>query len=104
MISEYWQYHGKTEADKRHGRTFQSSFGNRCAECCNGDRCDDPTHYDRENCPCCLGTGTNAGPCLRPLGCDCPACIKALGPIHRGNVGKNIHEYGTLDALQRGAM
>ena len=29
----------------------------RCDECCNGDRCDDPTHYDREHCPFCLGTG-----------------------------------------------
>ena len=31
--------------------------GERCAECCNGDRCDDPTHYDRDKCPHCLGTG-----------------------------------------------
>jgi len=35
--------------------------GTRCAECCNGDRCDDPTHYDRTNplngCPHCLNTG-----------------------------------------------
>lgn len=29
----------------------------RCAECCNGDRCDDPTHHDRRNCPYCKGTG-----------------------------------------------
>lgn len=29
----------------------------RCAECCNGDRCDDPTHYDRNKCPHCKGTG-----------------------------------------------
>lgn len=29
----------------------------RCAECCNGDRCDDPTHHDRANCPHCKGTG-----------------------------------------------
>lgn len=29
----------------------------RCAECCNGDRCDDPTHYDRQHCPHCKGTG-----------------------------------------------
>lgn len=31
--------------------------GKRCAECCNGDRCDDPTHYDRSRCPHCRGTG-----------------------------------------------
>lgn len=31
--------------------------GKRCAECCNGDRCDDPTHYDRRHCPHCKGTG-----------------------------------------------
>ena len=29
----------------------------RCGECCNGDRCDDPTHYDRKRCPHCKGTG-----------------------------------------------
>ncbi len=31
--------------------------GRRCAECCNGDRCDDPTHYSRKDCPHCKGTG-----------------------------------------------
>ncbi len=34
--------------------------GARCAHCCNGDRCDDPTHYDRTSkrgCPHCLSTG-----------------------------------------------
>jgi hypothetical protein len=31
--------------------------GKRCDECCNGDRCDDPTHLDRENCPHCMSTG-----------------------------------------------
>ncbi|MBP7610126.1 MAG: hypothetical protein KA760_11550 [Steroidobacteraceae bacterium] len=34
--------------------------GERCAECCNGDRCDDPTHHDRNSkpgCPHCLNTG-----------------------------------------------
>lgn len=29
----------------------------RCAECCNGDRCDDPTHLDRSKCPHCKSTG-----------------------------------------------
>jgi hypothetical protein len=31
--------------------------GDRCDECCTGVRCDDPTHYAREDCPHCLGTG-----------------------------------------------
>lgn len=31
--------------------------GDRCAHCCNGDRCDDSTHLDRQHCPYCLGTG-----------------------------------------------
>ena len=31
--------------------------GWRCGECCNGDRCDDPTHVDRKNCKHCFGTG-----------------------------------------------
>jgi hypothetical protein len=31
--------------------------GMRCGECCNGDRCDDPTHFDRRYCPHCKGTG-----------------------------------------------
>lgn len=30
-----------------------------CGECCNKDRCDDPTHALRENCSACLGTGQN---------------------------------------------
>ena len=30
---------------------------NRCDECCNGDRCDDPSHRDRRHCPYCAGTG-----------------------------------------------
>lgn len=28
-----------------------------CDHCCNGDRCDDPTHLDRRKCPYCHGTG-----------------------------------------------
>ena len=31
--------------------------GNRCGHCCHGDRCDDPTHYKRPDCPYCLCTG-----------------------------------------------
>lgn len=60
-LSEYWRRQGKTEADKKPGRTWEMSSGRLgCSECCNGDRCDDPTHYNRDNCPFCLGTGTNA--------------------------------------------
>ena len=61
MVSKYWRFNGKTEADKHPGRTFLRSDGSLgCNECCNGDRCDDPTHFNRESCPFCLGTGTNA--------------------------------------------
>lgn len=28
-----------------------------CAECCNGDRCDDASHRDRKHCFYCYGTG-----------------------------------------------
>lgn len=60
MPSEYWVRQGKTDADKRPGRTFETAYGLMCAECCNGDRCDDPSHFDRQSCPFCLGTGRNA--------------------------------------------
>lgn len=60
-ISEYWRRKGKSTEDKRPGRTFERSDGSLgCAECCNGDRCDDPSHCARQACPYCLGTGTNA--------------------------------------------
>jgi hypothetical protein len=60
-ISCYWAFHGKTVDDKKPGRTFKRSNGSLgCDECCNGDRCDDPSHYDRSSCPYCLGSGTNA--------------------------------------------
>lgn len=29
----------------------------RCDHCCNKDRCDDPTHFNRESCPYCGGSG-----------------------------------------------
>lgn len=41
-------------------RTWQGWSGESgvgCGECCNGDRCDDPTHLDRRHCPYCRGTG-----------------------------------------------
>ena len=66
-VSCYWHNQGKTPADKRPGRTFESSMGNlMCAECCNGDHCDDPTHFDRQSCPYCLGSGINATVKPRP--------------------------------------
>ncbi len=37
-------------------RQFFSDPG--CAHCCNGDRCDDPTHLERRRCPYCRGTGS----------------------------------------------
>jgi hypothetical protein len=61
-VSEYWRRLGKAEVDKRPGgRTFTRSDGSLgCAECCNGDRCDDPSHFHRDSCPFCLGTGEPA--------------------------------------------
>jgi hypothetical protein len=61
-VSCYWHAHGKTPVDKRSdGRTFQRSDGSLgCGECCFGDRCDDSTHFDRDSCPYCLGSGSPA--------------------------------------------
>ncbi len=58
-ISGYWKYYGKTLDDRRSdGRTFLTSKGTvMCDECCNGDRCDDPNHRNRDNCLYCLGSG-----------------------------------------------
>lgn len=64
-ISEYWKNQGVTK--KTEGRVWEnkSSYLNKlgiyymCDECCNGDRCDDPTHRLRENCVACLGTAQN---------------------------------------------
>lgn len=65
-ISEYWKNNGVTK--KSEGRVFDigSTYLNErgtyfmCDECCNGDRCDDPTHRRRSSCHACLGTGSNA--------------------------------------------
>lgn len=59
-VSCYWAAHGKTLSDRKAGgRTFLCSDGSRgCDECCNGDRCDDPSHFYRENCPFCLGSNS----------------------------------------------
>lgn len=31
--------------------------GDRCDHCCNRDRCDEPEHFERSQCPYCKGTG-----------------------------------------------
>lgn len=62
-ISCYWNRLGKTLNDRVIGRQFTRSNGSLgCAECCNGDHCDDSTHKFRDNCPYCLGTGTSSPP------------------------------------------
>lgn len=38
-------------------KTLRTWCETRCDECCNGDRCDDPTHFERQFCPHCKGTG-----------------------------------------------
>jgi protein gp37 len=38
-----------------HSNAWRGGLG--CNHCCNGDRCDDPTHFYRPNCPYCRGTG-----------------------------------------------
>jgi hypothetical protein len=63
-ISKYWQSElgrsGVLFSDLNPGRTWNKSDGTKgCAECCNGDRCDDPTHKYRPECSHCLGSGLN---------------------------------------------
>lgn len=66
-------------------RRWENSAGDAsCDHCCNGDRCDDPTHYERGRpewkirCPYCRGTGNGnpidwvivggeSGPGARPM-------------------------------------
>lgn len=43
--------------EKRPLKGWKVWGGDRCDHCCNGDRCDDPSHYERKRCPYCLGTG-----------------------------------------------
>lgn len=74
-LSGYWKRNLKTLDDRRSdGRTFLYSSGDRgCGECCHGSRCDDPTHYAREGCPYCLGTGypaPNPNPSPEPCGAN----------------------------------
>jgi protein gp37 len=40
------------------GRNSDGSWG--CNTCCNGDRCDDPSHVDRSRCGVCHGSGVVA--------------------------------------------
>lgn len=64
-ISEYWQNQGVTKKGEGKVHEFNSEYMNAqgiyygCNECCNGDRCDDPTHRNRSSCHACLGTGQN---------------------------------------------
>jgi hypothetical protein len=84
MVSLYWRNRGKTEGDRRPGKTFQRSDGLACDECCHVFKphpdlkwlcatCggaqeetklitqDGPcTHFHRDSCPYCLGTSLNA--------------------------------------------
>ena len=68
-VSLYWTNHGKTEADRRPGKTFQRSDGSLgCAECCTKMITQvDCDCYHRDSCPHCLGTGQNAS-CLADQG------------------------------------
>lgn len=64
-ISKYWQNKGVTQ--KSEGKVYETNSGYMnalgvyygCDECCNKDRCDDPSHRYRPECPACLGTGQN---------------------------------------------
>lgn len=64
IYSKYWINALRTDTvtvDRlQFGRTYESNGKLYCDECCNGDRCDDPTHRRRESCPYCLGTGKNS--------------------------------------------
>ena len=78
-------------------RTWNDGW--RCNECCTGDRCDDPSHYDRHNCPHCHGTGSaiwnmySKEKQVKQLTRERDAarealrdCVAALGGIGSGNV------------------
>lgn len=56
--------------------------GIRCDECCNGDRCDEPSHQDRKSCTYCKGTGR-----VNPA--DKRAIVSLISP----NVSKPEKEY-----------
>jgi hypothetical protein len=49
---------GPEDAGGGVGEVKSKTVGDRCEWCCWGDRCDDPSHYYRPQCPYCQGTGT----------------------------------------------
>ena len=59
-ISEYWRNQGKTQQDKKPGKTWELNGELMCDECCNKDRETSCSHLYRPNCRYCLGTGINA--------------------------------------------
>lgn len=100
-------------------RRSDNKFG--CDHCCNGDRCDDPTHHDRRSCPFCRCTGSarivdwvitggESGPTGRPCNIahlrsivqQCQAAgvacfVKQLGRVPLCNdADRESHEDGTL--------
>lgn len=34
--------------------------------------------------------------CLRPLECGCAECVERFGPIHPGNIGKDLRRYSEI--------
>lgn len=82
--------------------------GDRCNHCCNGDRCDDRSHYERRYCPHCRGTGRQkvldwiivggeSGPGARPMHPDWARslrdqCTAAGVPFHFKQWGEWIAE------------
>jgi hypothetical protein len=61
-----------------------------CNECCNGDRCDDPTHLDRRKCPYCKGRGVRS-------------FNRVLRLLPKAAVTKGASDdYSIVDALRRG--
>lgn len=91
-------------------RVWVGSSGRRgCSHCCNGDRCDDPTHFDRRHCPYCRGTGEatpfdwvivggESGPRARAMHPDWvrslrDQCVGAGVPFHFKQWGEHAYEY-----------
>ncbi len=80
-----------------------------CNHCCSGDRCNDPTHFDRHRCPYCHGTGTaieldwaicggESGPNARPMKWEW--AINLLGQCEEARVPffmKQMSQYGGAD-------
>lgn len=75
------------------GKRSDGKWG--CDTCCTGDRCDDPTHCSRRNCPVCGGSGaipddllvdTRTEPTLpgAPTVPECPLCGAFMDEIKQG--------------------